>query len=508
MAINPDKQNQNITSKSLSSLKWNYLGRLISLSLQFVIGIILARLLGPEPFGLVAIALFVQGLGNLFAEGGLGSALIQSQDNSEQDIRSVFSTQMLIGIVMSSTIAAAAPLLAAFFHEANATPVIMIMALSFTLQAIGQTANALLRRNFEFKKIQIISLVSYSIGYLGLGLPLAYLDYGVWSLVAAQLSQVGISAFATYFSHRHPILPFVSPKNCRFLRFGAAITLNNITSWGIGNLDTAIIGRSFETATLGVYNRAFNLVNMPMYAVTSSMQSVLFSAYAKSQNNHKTLLRTFTASTSIMALLFFPVYGAMAAIPELIIPTLYGDKWQGAISLMMPLCFAMPVHAMLTMSGPLLSAIGLPHFELKAQLLTLLISIPSLILAAQESVLAVAWTLLGTYILRLLLLVTATLRAVGETPYRLVTITIMPFIIAALLYGLCWYLGKLHYLKIHPKAIRLVIIIFICAIIYPLLLLLFRRLIIRGGMKEFLISIQNKLPAKLFNLTGLHTEAK
>ncbi len=503
MDIPPDKQNQSLASKSISALKWNYLGRLISLSLQFTIGILLARLLGPEPFGLVAIALFVQGLGNLFAEGGLGSALIQSKKISDHDIRSVFSTQILIGIVMSSAIAGIAPLLAAFFHEPNATPIIMIMALSFTIQAFGQTASALIKRNLEFKKIQSISLISYSIGYLGLGLPLATLGYGVWSLVAAQLSQISINAFATYFSHRHPVFPLVNPKNCRFLRFGAAMTLNNITSWGISNLDTAIIGHSFETATLGVYNRVFNLVNMPMYAVTSSMQSVLFSAYAKSQDNKVILQRTFIASTSIMALLFFPVYAAMAAIPDLIIPTLYGDKWQAAIPLMMPLCFAMAVNAMLAMSGPLLGAIGLPHIELKAQLLTFLISVPSLILAAQESVLTVAWVLLGTYILRLLLLVTATLRAIGDKPYRLLIIIIMPLIIAALLYGLCWYLGQLPCLQSYSKAIRLGIIMLSCAITYPLLLLLFRRLIIRGGLKEFLLSLQNKLPAKLFKLIGL-----
>lgn len=494
---------QSLASKSITALKWNYLGRLISLSLQFTIGIILARLLGPEPFGLVAIALFVQGLGNLFAEGGLGSALIQSQDISEHDIRSVFTTQILIGMVISTTVAGSAPLLAAFFNEPNATPVIMMMALSFTIQAIGQTASALIKRNLEFKKIQIISLISYCIGYLGFGLPLAYLDYGVWSLVTAQLTQVSFNALATYFSHRHPIFPLVNPKHCRFLRFGAAMTLNNITSWGISNLDTAIIGRSFETAILGIYNRAFNLVNMPMYAVTSSMQSVLFSAYARSQNNQVTLQRTFITSTSLMALLFFPVYSAMAAIPDLIIPTLYGDKWHAAIPLMMPLCFAMAVNATLAMSGPLLSAIGRPHIELKAQLLTLLISIPSLILAAQESVLMVAWTLLGTYILRLLLLVTATLRAIGDKPYRLITITLIPIIISSLLYGLCWYLGQLPYLQLYAKTNRLGIIIISCAISYPLLLLLFRRLIIRGGIQELLIAQQNKLPAKLFKLTGL-----
>ena len=225
---------QSLASKSLNALKWNYIGRLISLSLQFSIGVILARLLGPEPFGLVAIALFVQGLGNLFAEGGLGSALIQSQDIDEHDIRSVFTTQMLIGLITSGIIIGLAPLLASFFNEPKATPVIMAMALSFCLQAFGQSANSLLRREFEFKKIQIISIISYCIGYIGIGLPMAFMNYGVWSLVAAQLSQTTLNSITTYFSHRHAIFPLVNPKNCRFLRFGAAITFNNITSWGIG----------------------------------------------------------------------------------------------------------------------------------------------------------------------------------------------------------------------------------------------------------------------------------
>ena len=119
MAIKPKPANDSLslTSLSLAALKWNYLGRLISLTLQFAVGIILARLLGPEPFGLVAIALFVQGLGNLFAEGGLGTALIQSQEISEHDIRSVFSAQMVIGFFMSGAVIGSAPLLSAFFHE-------------------------------------------------------------------------------------------------------------------------------------------------------------------------------------------------------------------------------------------------------------------------------------------------------------------------------------------------------------------------------------------------------
>lgn len=494
---------KNLTTQSINALKWNYVGRFVSLSMQFTIGIILARMLGPEPFGLIAIALFVQGLGNLFAEGGLGSALIQSQDISDHDIRSVYFTQILIGVFLSVTVCGLAPLIAAFFKQSNATPVIMTMALLFTIQAIGQTGNALIRRKMEFKKLQIISLASYSIGYIGLGLPLAYLDYGVWALVVAQLTQNSVNTIITYASVRHPVLPFVSPVTCRFLRFGAAITFNNITSWGIGCIDTVIIGRSFDAVMLGVYNRTFSLVNMPMYAITSSVQSVLFSAYARAQSNNKIIRRTFIASISVMALFFIPIFGAVATVPDLVISTFYGDKWQAAIPLMTPLCFAMAVHAMLAMAGPLLSAIGLPQVELKAQMLTLVISVPSLIIAAQYSLVAVAWTLLGAYILRLLLLVTATLRVIGAKTHRLLNVVLIPLVITALLTALCWLLRQVPSFQSYSEAMQLGSIILICAFTYLTLLLLFRRLILRGELKEFVRSLHNKLPRTLFKLTGL-----
>ena len=495
---------ESLASKSLNALKWNYIGRFISLSLQFSIGVVLARLLGPEPFGLVAIALFVQGLGNLFAEGGLGSALIQSQDITEHDIRSVFTTQLLIGFITSAVIIGLAPLLANFFHEPNAAPVIMAMALSFILQAFGQTANSLLRREFEFKKIQIISIVSYCIGYIGLGLPMAFMDYGVWSLVAAQLSQTTVNAITSYLYHRHKIFPLTNPKHCRFLRFGAAMTLNNITSWGISGIDTAFIGRFFETTVLGVYNRAFSLVNMPMYAITSSMQSVLLSTYAKSQDNQSKLQNTYIASVSLMAFLFLPIYAAMSAVSDLLILGLYGDKWQLAIPLIMPLGLAMAINAMLAMAGPLLTGIGRPHIELKAQLITLLLSIPALYIAAQISILNLDWVLFFSYIMRFLLLTLMALKALKIKQTQLLNIIIMPIIISIIIFGFAYFIKQQLVNFNYSSTINLIIVIISCSLFYPLLLLSLRRFIVRGSIKNLLISAQTKLPSQLISLSGIN----
>lgn len=495
---------QSLASKSLNALKWNYIGRLISLSLQFSIGVILARLLGPEPFGLVAIALFVQGLGNLFAEGGLGSALIQSQDIDEHDIRSVFTTQMLIGLITSSIIIGLAPLLASFFNEPKATPVIMAMALSFCLQAFGQSANSLLRREFEFKKIQIISIISYCIGYMGIGLPMAFMNYGVWSLVAAQLSQTTINSITTYFSHRHAIFPLVNPKNCRFLRFGAAITFNNITSWGISSLDTAIIGRFYDTATLGLYNRAFNLVNMPTFAVASSMQNVLLSVYAKSQNNCDNLHNTYIASVTLMALIFLPIFSAMAAVPDLIVLGIYGENWSQAIPLIIPLSFGMGFTAMLAMSGPLLAGIGKPQIEFKAQLITLLFSIPALLICANYSILALVWTVFASYVLRFLLLTIMSLKAIKTNVYQIFYIITVPSLIAVLNYEFAFLIGEVLKQTLLSSTIKLSIVIIGCIPFYPLTLWLCKKLIIRGKVKALLKSIEYKLPARIIKLSGLN----
>jgi O-antigen/teichoic acid export membrane protein len=503
MDISPAREKQSLASKSITALKWNYLGRLMSLSLQFTIGIVLARMLGPEPFGLVAIALFVQGLGGLFAEGGLGSALIQSQNISEHDIRSVFSTQLLIGVIITSAVAGSAPLLAAFFNEPNATPVIMMMALSFTIQAIGQTASALIRRNFEFKKIQIISLISYCVGYLGIGLPLAYLNYGVWSLVGAQLTQVSINAFATYFSHRHQIFPLVSPKNCRFLRFGVAITFNNITSWGIGCIDTAVIGHFFDTATLGIYNRTFNLVNMPMHAIVSSVQSVLLSGYSKTQDNKASVKNTYIVSVGLMALFFLPLFAAVAAIGDSVILGIYGGKWEAAIPLIKPLAFAIAIHAMLAMTGPMLTGIGMPRYELVAQLITLTISVPALIYAAQQSIIIIVYVLLGTFVLRFIMLTVFALIVLKQSPFGLIKVLFMPIVIAALMYSFADYTNEYLLSLAYNVKLRLAGNIVVIAFSYSLTLLAFRRLIVRGSIRDFLTSIQNALPRPFIKLAGL-----
>ena len=273
--------NSGLMHRSLHALKWNYLGTLVRTGTQFLLGIVLARLLGPEPFGLVAIALLIIGLGNLVADFGLASALVQQKSITERDVRYVFTLQMLVGLFITLVIIVAAPWIAGYFRSEDATPVLRAMGSMFLIQAAGQTATAMLRRNMNFKSLQIIGLGSYLFSYVLIGLPLALGNFGVWALVAAQISQASINALAVNLHTRHSWMPTLRPDASGMFLFGSKTMASNLTSWGISNLDSAIVGHVFGVVDLGIYNRAMNLVASPMGAFTSTLQGVLFPAYAR-----------------------------------------------------------------------------------------------------------------------------------------------------------------------------------------------------------------------------------
>ncbi len=151
----------NLFERGASALKWNFLGSFVRVFFQLGIAIALARVLGPEPFGLIAIAWLILGLGNLLADFGLSAALIQKATLNDREIRHAFTAQVFLGSSLTLITYAAAPSLATFFNREDATTVLRWMGLLFLLQAFGQTATALLRRDLNFKRVQLLQTLSY-----------------------------------------------------------------------------------------------------------------------------------------------------------------------------------------------------------------------------------------------------------------------------------------------------------------------------------------------------------
>jgi O-antigen/teichoic acid export membrane protein len=404
-----------ITNLGWQALKWNYLGNIMRSLSQFVIGILLARLLGPEPFGIVAVAWMILGIGNLFADLGFGAALVQRENLSTLDLRFIFTCQMAFASFLTAAGIVSAEYIAAYFHKPEATLVIQVMFFLFVLQSLGQTAASVLRRSLNFKALQQITVVSYLIGYLFVGIPAAYMGFGVWSLVAAHLVQSLLNSILLIRVTAVPIKPYFHRGSPDIVSFGLKVTAANLSSWSISNLETVFIGRAFGVVELGLYNRAFNLLSTPMNVITTGFQGVLFSLCSRTQKDLDKVKRIYIETTAAVAVICFPIFVTAAVVPETIVLGVYGAKWQAAIPVITPLALAVLVNALLAIKGPILMAGNRVGVELKNQVYTILLFIPILLMTIQHSLVAVAWAVFATYMIRWILLAIDTLRVTGAT---------------------------------------------------------------------------------------------
>lgn len=496
-------QNKNIASISQCSynaLIWNYLGSAVRMSSQFIIGIILARLLGPEAFGVVAIGWLMVGIGNLVADFGLSAAVIQSETLAEKDIRFAFTAQVIFGALLTLIGFFSAEYIALFYHHVEATPVIKVMAFLFILQSFGQTAGAVLRRELNFKAYQAISIASYLIGYLLIGIPCAYNGFGAWSLVTAQLAQSTLFSAIIMWHTKHSLKPTFKPQSQGLFGFGGKVIAANIASWGISNIDSLVVGRVLGVANLGVYNRAMVLIATPMNTLTTSLQGVLFSASARSQTDILLIKKAFIASTSVIGLICLPLAITVASVPNTIVRAVYGDQWAAVIPVLPALAIAMAINAFLALIGPVIMAQNKVGLELRAQVISLIAMVPILYFTAQISLQAIAWGMVAIYLLRWFLLANSIVKTLHLKFYDLLEPLFWPLICAVTIATSTFYIDSLllsisHYSRLITDMVTATITMFI-------LLRFFGKKIFAGAHGEFLLK-EGRIPSKLCRLIGL-----
>lgn len=412
-SINEDA-NQNLKNDAIKGLGWNVAGSIIKFMTSFIVNIVLARLLGPEPYGLVALSLIVISVGNLVIDSGLNSGLVQKKSIDDQDIKFVFTLQILLGLGIFILIFLLSPLLADLLRQQGLAPVIRVLSLSLLFQAATQTSIGLLKRKLDFQRLQKAQIISYLVGYLVLGVPLALLGKGVWSLVFAQLTQSFIVMAYLYFYVKHPI-GFQLTDTSGIYKFGVKILGANLANWIISNLDSAIIGRYFGSVTLGLYNRAMTLAFNPLGIVVTASQGVIFSASSKLQDSIQNARKVFLRIVSLLSEILIPFSICFAIASSEIILAVYGPKWEQAVPFMRVLSIAFPFFAFMAIEGPILAGLGKPEIELHTQWIVAVIDIISLVIAVQFSISAVLWVVFGVYALRFIMMSIPTLQILRIT---------------------------------------------------------------------------------------------
>ena len=404
----------NLGGRSITAMLWGTGGAAVRIVLQVVSQIALARLLGPELFGIYAVALVVILLAGLFGDVGLAYGLIQKPSVSNEDIRFVVTWQVLLGVLVALILWTGASAIASLYGDPRVAPVIAALAPVCLVNAASATSGALLRREMDFKTLNIAAVVSYAVGYIGVSIPLALAGAGVGALVAGFLIQSSVLAAIQYVRCRHPLRPLLwYPEAKGQLGFGLTVLATNLVNWAMTGVDRAIAGMSLGVSAAGLYATAHNLISTPLLTVLSLLQSIFYSASAKVQDDKTQLGRGLETLFGTVLLFAAPVFFGVAGCAETIFLTLYGTKWSGGGVVLAPLALAMPAQLLMGLATPVLWASGATRREVQIQIPVALVWILVLWLIAQWSSLALlAWAVCALFYVRAGLIVGATLTAI------------------------------------------------------------------------------------------------
>lgn len=399
--------------RAVDALVWAYTATALRLGIQLVSGVLLARLLGPRPFGMIAAAWVFVGVAGQFVDCGFGSVLVQRAQLDARQIRFAFTLQLLLGLGLSGAMCLASGWLARWTGNPAMAGVIAALSLALLLQALGQTAASLLRRTLDLGTLQLAQLGGTLAGYGAVALPMALLGYGVRSLVAGQLTQSLVTTVITYAKVRHPVAPLLTREGGTLLRFGVKVTATNLVNWLIAGLDSLAMTRYFGPVATGWFNRAQVLALAPGGQVGQGLQSVLFPAYSRRAEYPAILRQVYLASLGSLSLVLLPAGVVLAVTAGTVVRALYGAAWAPAAGLLVPLALAMPVHCGMALHGPLLWAKDRVSDELRVQSGVAVLFAIMLMAAGRMTPAALAWAVLLVYVVRCAAMMGRTLAVCG-----------------------------------------------------------------------------------------------
>jgi len=449
---------ENLTSKTLHGLKWSYTGTIINSILQIGFTAIMARLLEPTDFGLIAMAGVILRFGTYFAQMGVGSALIQKKEISDEDVRASFTSAFLLGMLFTVVVCLCAPLATYIFDNEKIVPIIRVMAFSFFLTGLSTTAISLLRRNLAFRALAVTEIFSYVVGYGLIGILLAYNGFGVWSLVVGALSQSTFLAILSYLFSQHRLSFIYKWKFYKPLySFGSRVSVISFFEFIGSNLDTLAIGHFIGAAPLGIYNRAFMLVNLPAQYLTSSFSRVLFPSFSKVQKEIDRLKKAYLSTIMVFSAILLPTCFGMAAASREIVLVILGEKWIAAIPVLQILAIATPFNLLSHFGGILCESTATINIKLLMQVIYVFILVVLFYLLRGYGILGFATALVIGELCRFVAYVFITRQICKIIPMEFIR-AYLPSIISSLIIGPIIYFMA-SFLRKYNTPISLVIIV-------------------------------------------------
>jgi O-antigen/teichoic acid export membrane protein len=322
---------QQLKQKATNAFLWDTLGLFSKHGIAFIVSIFLARLLTPEEFGLVSIALVFISLSQVFADFGFGSALIQEKHNSSLTYSSIFFINIVAGVFLFALFWLIAPWIADFYNNSAITSLIRLLSLSFVFSSFNLVQQTIVIRDIEFKKITIRRMLAY--GFSGLiAIYCAFIGWGVYALVVQNLSAALINTVILWkVAEWQPKFEFSWKEVRRLTGFSVYVFFSQLSNKLITQLDTLIVGKLFSPAVLGFYNRAASLNSLVTTFSTGSIATVSFPVMSKIRDDRSRFENAYFQLLELISFGSFLLSGCLILGGKDIILFLFGDQWVPSI---------------------------------------------------------------------------------------------------------------------------------------------------------------------------------
>lgn len=319
-----------LRAPTLSAVKWNFIGQGGRQGLSFVVSVLLARLVAPAEFGLLAMLLIFQEIANALVNSGLNAPLIQAREVSEEDLSTVFHFNVGVGALCYAAMVAGAPLIAGFYAEPRLGGIVALYGMVFLIHAFGNVQQALLLRELDYRRLNVVSLVGVGASGL-LAVILALRGAGVFSLLAQQISYALISTgLYWYASPWRPSLRFSPASFRKLFGFGSSVLVVSMLDKVMATLDDLIVGRLYGSAFLGQYSRGKTTRDLPITHIQGVFASLAFPIFSRipDQGDLREAQGRFLGMVSYVTA---PVMVGMFLLAEPFIVVVYSEAWRPAV---------------------------------------------------------------------------------------------------------------------------------------------------------------------------------
>lgn len=341
-------EEQGLKKKTIKGVVWSAIDNVSSHAVTFIVGIILARLLSPEDYGLIGIIGIFTAICNCFINAGLASALIRKKDATEDDFNTVFICNLVVSIFLYFVLFLCAPYIADFFERQELTSLIRVSSLGLIIGALAMVQRTILTKRIDFKtqtKITIISVITQGV----VGISTAFMGWGVWALVAQGLTAGVVSTVLLWYNNKwFPKWSFSITSFRELFGFSSKMLASNLIDTIWKEINQVVIGKLYSPAALGQISRASGFSSLFSRNITGIVQRVSFPVLSEMQNDPNRLKSGYQKIIRSTMIVTFPCMLLLASVSKPMIITLIGEKWLQAAEFLQIICFSSmlyPLHA-------------------------------------------------------------------------------------------------------------------------------------------------------------------